>query len=147
MWICNKMIQRYLFFVLLLCTSSHAANPVSVVDPWIREAPPNMHHLAAYMSIENQSGQTITLAERVSEQFMEIEIHKTSMEDGMASMDYVEELDLLPNKVVAFKPGAYHLMLMGPKRPLKDGDQVEINLVFSGGQTIPVVFMVRREKD
>ena len=104
-----------------------------------------MHHLAAYMSIANQSEQSITLIDISSEDFSAIEIHKTSMEEGMASMDYVQQLDILPNKVAAFKPGAYHLMLMGPQRRLQAGDQVTFKLVFASGMEIPVVFVVRRQ--
>lgn len=106
-----------------------------------------MHHLAAYMSIANQSEQAITLIDVLSEDFSTIEIHKTSMEDGMASMDYVQQLDILANKVTAFEPGGYHLMLMGSKTRLQAGDQVEFKLVFANGMEILVIFVVRRQDD
>ncbi len=139
------IIIRYPLIILLLCSPAHAASPVTILDPWIREAPPNMHHLAAYMRIGNESEQVITLVDILSEDFSEIEIHKTSMEDGMGSMEYVQQLDILPNKVATFKPGGYHLMLMGPKRRLQVGDQVGFKLVFANGTEIPVIFVVRRQ--
>lgn len=138
-------MMRYLIIIFLLYSPAHAASPVTIQDPWIREAPPNMHHLAAYMSMSNESEQVITLVDILSEDFSEIEIHKTSMKDGMGSMEYVQQLDVLPNKVITFKPGGYHLMLMGPKRRLQAGDQVGLKLVFSDGMEVPVIFVVRRQ--
>jgi copper(I)-binding protein len=47
-----------------------------------------------------------------------------------------------PGKTVAFVPGGYHLMLMGLKGPLKDGDRVKAVLTFEKAGPVEVTFNV-----
>ena len=47
-----------------------------------------------------------------------------------------------PGETVALKPGSYHLMFMGLKAPLKQGDTVEGTLVFAKAGTLSVAFKV-----
>jgi hypothetical protein len=44
---------------------------------------------------------------------------------------------------VTFKPGSYHVMLIGLKKPLKAGDAVELHLRFEKAGTIDVNAPVR----
>jgi hypothetical protein len=58
---------------------------------------------------------------------------------GMRPVPYVE---VPPGGTVAFRPGGYHLMLEGLKRPLKAGEKVELTLLFQGGLKVKVVLPV-----
>jgi copper(I)-binding protein len=47
-----------------------------------------------------------------------------------------------PGQTVAFAPGGYHLMLMGLKAPLKEGDRVKATLTFEKAGPIEVTINV-----
>ena len=47
-------------------------------------------------------------------------------------MRAVSGVDLPPGKTVDLKPGGYHVMLMGLKKPISAGDHVMLTLVFEG---------------
>ena len=44
-------------------------------------------------------------------------------------MNAIPGLDLPAGKLVELKPGGYHVMLMGLKQQVKDGDEVPISIV------------------
>jgi hypothetical protein len=71
-------------------------------------------------------------------------IHRTVVKHGMAGMAHASHIELAANASLIFAPGGYHLMLMNPKRPLRAGDPVVINLEFRGGLVLPVSFEVRK---
>jgi hypothetical protein len=76
--------------------------------------------------------------------FESVMLHRSVVKDGMASMRHAAEIELTPNASLSFAPGGYHLMLMSPKRTLRVGDSVVINLEFRGGLALPVTFEVRK---
>jgi hypothetical protein len=71
-------------------------------------------------------------------------IHRTIVKEGMTGMEHAPQIELLPNASLLFASGGYHLMLMNPKRRLRTGDRVDINLEFRGGLVLPVVYEVRK---
>ena len=47
------------------------------------------------------------------------EVHEMTMEDGVAKMRPVKGgLEIKPGETVEFKPGSYHVMFVGLKKPL-----------------------------
>ena len=62
----------------------------------------------------------------------------------LAGMEHAPQIELSPNASLLFAPGGYHLMLLNPKRTLRAGNRVDINLEFRGGLVLPVAFEVRK---
>jgi copper(I)-binding protein len=58
------------------------------------------------------------------------EVHETVNDNGVMRMRPVALLPLQPGKAVVLKPGGYHIMLMGLKQQLKDGDTFPVTLSF-----------------
>jgi len=58
------------------------------------------------------------------------EVHETVNDKGVMRMRPVPSLPLQPNDPVVLKPGGYHLMLMGLKQQLKDGETFPVTLSF-----------------
>ena len=143
------MSRRYPVFLSLISALSlvPAASEeagVSVRDAWIREAPPGMTMMAGYMELRNNTSRQQVLAAASSSVFDSVTVHRTIVKDGMASMVHVSQIELAPNASLIFAPGGYHLMLMKPKRTLRAGDPVVVNLEFRGGLVLPVAFAVRK---
>ena len=117
---------------------------VLVRDAWAREAPPGMTMMAGYMALRNNTSRPQVLVAASSSDFEGVMVHRTIVKDGMAGMVDASRLELEPGASLIFAPGGYHLMLMNPKRTLRAGDSVVINLEFRGGLVLPVAFQVRK---
>jgi copper(I)-binding protein len=117
---------------------------VSVRDAWIRETPPGVAMMAGYMKLRNNTSRRQVLVAASSSGFETVTIHRTIVKDGMAGMAHAPQIELTPNASLIFMPGGYHLMLMNPKRTLRAGDPVVINLEFRGGLVLPIAFEVRK---
>jgi len=117
---------------------------VSVRDAWVRETPPGMTMMAGYMELRNNSSRPQVLVAARSSGFESVTIHRTIVKDGIASMVHAPQIELAANASLIFAPGSYHLMLMNPKRTLRAGDAVVVNLEFRGGLVYPATFEVRR---
>lgn len=68
-------------------------------------------------------------------------LHESKMEDGMMRMRHVHMLEIPPGERKVFAPGGLHVMLMGLKNGLTQGDEFEVTFEFSDGTTVtaPVV--------
>ena len=117
---------------------------VSVRNAWIRESPPGNSMMAAYMELRNNTSRPRVLVAASSSGFQRVMIHRTIVKDGMAGMAHASQIELAPSASLVFAPGGYHLMLMNPKRTLRAGDPVVINLEFRGGLVLAVDFEVRK---
>ena len=121
-----------------------AANDLTLRDAWIAEAPPNANMLAGYVIIENAGRQAQTLIGVSSPAFSRVELHRSVTTDGMARMIPQDRVDIPPSSLTRFEPGGYHLMLIGPKRPLQAGDQVQIFLRFKDDKVLSTTAVVRK---
>jgi periplasmic copper chaperone A len=127
-----------------LSVSGGVQASVEIHEPWVREAPPNATALAAYMVMENRGANAEILTDAFSLEFEDIELHATVHEGDMARMVQQEQIEIPPMERVVFERGGLHLMLMRPKQPLREGDEVSITLRFASGMQIPMMFPVRK---
>ena len=70
-------------------------------------------------------------------------IHNTIIEDGIASMDHIDDLEIPAKASVTLKPLGTHLMLMEPLKPLNIGDIVPLRFELSSGETFETTFVVK----
>src|SRR2546427_713529 len=73
-----------------------------------------------------------------------VTITRTVAREVMTGMEHAPKIELLPNESLFFAPGGYHLMLLNPKRILRAGDRVDIQLEFRGGLVLPFTYEVRK---
>jgi len=136
----------FIFMLLHLFSSAYAHQQVSVDNAWVRSAPPGADVLAAYMTIRNESEETRVLTEVSSSMFNRIEIHRTEMHEGMMKMILQESLSVPAGGSVTLEPGGFHLMLIGPKSVPKEGEEVDLLLLFSNGHSQRIKVPVKADK-
>ena len=145
-------MKKLSLFVLSLCMlTAQAADLVPTVDnAWLRAGPPNANMLAAYVTLNNESNQTITLVGADSDAFGMTEIHRTIEVDGVFKMREQKELPIKSGDRLAMEPGGLHIMLMMPKKAIKVGQTVEISLNYetSEGQSFnqTIDFPVKKDQ-
>lgn len=131
-----------LLVALSFVAATHEEAGVSVRDAWIRQAPPGASMLAGYMELRNSTSKPQILVAAGSSEFESVTIHRTVVKDGMAGMVHVSQVEIPPQASIIFAPGGYHLMLMTPKRRLRAGDQVIVNLELRDAPVLAVAFEI-----
>ena len=65
------------------------------------------------------------------------------MDNGVMKMRPVEGgLEIKPGQTVQLDPGGYHVMLMGLKQPLKEGEHFKATLEFEKAGKVDVDFTI-----
>ncbi|MCS7247821.1 MAG: copper chaperone PCu(A)C [Anaerolineales bacterium] len=99
---------------------------------------------AVYMVLHNHSAQADELVGALSEVAQTVELHKSDVNDqGVMVMQKQEAIPLPANGEIVMKPGGYHVMLIGLKRDLKEGDTFEVVLKFKSHPDLPLRVAVR----
>ena len=80
------------------------------------------------MRIDNDAPDPRRITGASSSEFRSVEIHRTVIQNGLARMVAQPEILIPAHGEVVLKPGGYHLMLIGPLKPLRSGDRVTIRL-------------------
>ena len=99
---------------------------VEVSRAWVRAAVPGQNATGAFMEITAATDASLVGA--ASPVARSVEIHEMAIEGNVMKMRAVAKVDLPAGKTVEFKPGAYHIMLLGLTKPLAAGESVPIEL-------------------
>ena len=119
--------MKHLITAAALAVASLSAHAqVVVTDAWARATVPAAKASGAFMQVASKADARLV---GVSSPVATAELHQMSMRDNQMTMAHVEAIDLPAGKTVQLAPGGYHVMLMGLKRQLKDGDTVPLTLV------------------
>lgn len=127
----------------LVASAPALAASVSVETPWLRETAPAAKAGGGYAVIRNVGKVEDRLLGGSTAVAASVDVHSMTMDGNIMRMRPVSGgLAIAPGGSVALKPGGYHLMLMGLKRPLKRGETVTITLRFAKAGDVPVRFRV-----
>jgi copper(I)-binding protein len=133
-------------FGLAVTTASAAdykAGSLEISDPWSRATPKGSSVAAGYMTIRNTGSTPDRLISGSSDVTSKFEVHEMKMENGVAKMRPVKGgLEIKPGETVELKPGSFHVMFVGLKKPLSAGDHFKATLVFEKAGTVGVDYDV-----
>ena len=125
---------------LLLIAAGDAPSP-QIDHPWARASAGNARNGAAFLTITNQGPPDRLM--RVSSPVADVaELHESVDDNGVMKMRPVAAITLEQGKPVTLAPGARHVMLMGLKAPLKQGDAFPLTLTFEHGPPVTVTVRV-----
>jgi len=133
-----KKIKAFLFIICLLPMTSLAQMNIRVEDAYSREMPPTATNIAVYVTIRNVGSHGVSLESVSTDAAESAMIHRSTMANGMMTMEHVSELYIAPRENVRLEPGGVHIMLAGLRRPLRAGDLIRMNLNFSNGVVLRV---------
>jgi copper(I)-binding protein len=124
------MIGKYPAWLVLLFlgTTPVMACDLKVSSAWIREAPPGLMTLAGYASLINDGDKPLRIVKAQSSVFTEIQMHESSIVNGVASMHAINALELAAYQHITFAPNGKHFMLMGARKSFHKGDVVIVQL-------------------
>ncbi len=112
---------------------------LTVAKPWARATPTNAPVAGGFMTITNKGAQPDRLTGGAFDIAGSVEIHEMAMTNGVMTMRALQAgLEIKPGASVELKPGSFHIMFMGLKRQLKQGETVKGTLTFEKAGTVPV---------
>lgn len=119
---------------------------VHVEDAWVRPVrgtPTAPTNSAAYFTLRNRGDARAHLVAASVEGVEITEIHETTMDDGVMRMRPAERVEVPPGEEVAFQPAGLHVMLLGVRQELAEGDTLGLTLRFEDGTTHTAQALVR----
>ena len=121
-----------------------AADSVTVVDPYVRQAPPGATTTGAFMVLKNGGTKDIKLVKADNPASKTTELHTHLNEGGVMKMRPVKDIEVKAKGEAVLKPGGLHVMLIDMKAPMKDGDVIPITLTFDDGSSKKVDVPVKK---
>lgn len=130
-------------FTLLLSTSILAHDftlgSLSIDHPWARATAPGAPVGGGFMSIRNTGEEPDRLLGGSADFATEVQIHESSMADGMMRMQHRPEGVAVPEGgALVLRPGSYHLMFVGLQHRLVEGERETVTLQFERAGEIEV---------
>ncbi|MDD2720055.1 MAG: copper chaperone PCu(A)C [Gallionella sp.] len=139
----KKIIKLCGLLGLLLVNGAFAADGVRVEGAWSRATAPGQNVAMVDMSIV--SDKSASLVGASSPACSSIEIHSMTHDNGMMKMRQVQSVELPAGERVALGKSGYHLMLLGLKQPLAQGETVPLTLNFKLADKAVVKVEVKAE--
>ena len=106
---------------------------VKIEGAYARASIPNVPNSAAFFVIKNNSDKDIAITSANSDVAEKNELHTHIKENKMMKMMKIEKLVVPAKSSLELKSGGDHVMLMGLKKELKAGDEINLELSFSDG--------------
>lgn len=121
---------------------------IAVTGAWARPTIAKLRITAAYFQAATAAGGDRLLGAKTP-MAERAELHEHVMENGIARMRPVDAVAVAPDAPAVFQPGGYHVMIMGLKGPLKEGETFPLTLTFekAGDVTVDVMVMKKAAMD
>lgn len=117
---------------------------LSIQHPWSRETASGQAVGGGFMTITNQGAADDRLVSGTSPVAAEVQLHTMTMDGGVMRMRQVEGGIAVPaRRTLELKPGSYHIMFMGLKRQLRQGERFPVTLRFQRAGKVTVQFAVQ----
>ena len=151
----DNIAMRYgVLFLMLMCNITmvnafdhkHVENFDLIIESsWARALPPVVPNGAAYLTITN-NGQQDTLLKVSSSIAANSMVHESYTTDNQIAMRHINKVVIGKGQHVEFKPGGYHIMLMGLKQPLSLDTQFTLTLTFENAGEVNINVPVVKDK-
>lgn len=115
-----------------------------VSDVWARATISGAKAGGAFMMIKNKGAVADKLISVKTDISKKASVHQTKIVNGVMHMNPVNGLVIDPGASVMLKPGSYHVMFMGLKKGLKQGDAFPMTLVFEKAGSLDVMVQVQK---
>jgi periplasmic copper chaperone A len=119
--------------------ASQATGQIEIGQPWARATPATAKIGAVYLTIRSAAADRLIAAS--SPVATTAELHESAMAGMVMKMRRLAGVKIPAGQTVAFAPGGMHVMLVGLKAPLREGQSFPLTLTFAkaGPQTVTVM--------
>ena len=139
-------MMQHIFLAAALLTATPAEpqpQPIGVQNAWARATAAGAKAAVIFLTITG-TGTPDRLVGAATPVAAVAEVHETINDNGVMRMRPIPALPLQPGQPVVLKPGGYHIMLMGLKQQLRDGETFPVTLNFEKAGSITTTVHVAR---
>ena len=145
----NKIVLIAIVLMLessqVLRAESYFLDKLEISNIWARATPGRARTAAVYITrIHNNGADRDSIINIRSHLASKISIHQTIFNAGIAKMRQVNALEIPAGHSVSLKPGGLHIMMVGIKNSLKEGDNFPLILEFEKAGKIEVIVTVEK---
>ncbi len=126
-------------------SSAEAPSTISFNNFWARPTFGEIQSTAIYLSLINLLKTDDALISINCVDAFKSELHKIVTVEGISKMVPISKLVLPAGQVVTLKPAGMHIMLMGLKRTLAEGDEIALELTFEKARKMVLKVPVRNQ--
>ena len=122
----------------------YRSGALSIQHPWSRETAVGQAVGGGFLTITNSGDREDRLISGTTPVATEVQLHTMTMDGGVMRMRQVTGGIVVPTKgSVELKPGGYHIMFMGLRRQLRQGERFPVTLRFQRARSVTVQFAVQ----
>ncbi len=115
------------------------AGSLEITEAWTRATLPGQPAGGGFLIIENKGAEADRLLSASSPLTPMTQVHEMKMQgDVMKMAELTDGLEIPAGAKVELKPGGFHIMFMGLKEGIKEGDVVKVKLVFEKAGEVEV---------
>jgi copper(I)-binding protein len=117
-----------------------AATPpaLAVTGAWARATAPGAPVGAVYLVIDNTAGKADRLLSVSTDRAERCEVHTMVQDGDVMKMRRVDPLHIAAGARLALEPGGTHVMLMGLKSPLVEGETLDLVMTFENAGALQI---------
>jgi len=131
------------FLAVPAAAQDYRVGTLEIGHPWTRATPSTAPTAGGFLTVTNKGTTPDKLISAKSAAAETVQIHTMKMEGNVMRMREQDGgLEIAPGATVTLAPGHLHLMMMGLKGPLKQGEKVPVTLVFEKAGSIDVELAV-----
>ncbi len=142
----NRIVLTAVVLSLLALPTQAAditAGSLKISGPWARATPKGASVGGGYMTITNTGTATDHLIGGSTTVASRFEVHEMKIDNGIMKMRPVAGgIEIKPGQTVQLNPSGFHVMLIGLKQQLKQGDHFKATLEFEKAGKVDVDFTV-----
>lgn len=112
------------------------AQGVAIESAQVRMVPPGQAVTAAFFTLKNLGSSERVLTAAYCRVAATVEIHQHITQDGIMKMRRLSQLQIPGGAEIEFKPGGFHLMLIGLDRSLVLNEIIDLELEFENGERV-----------
>jgi copper(I)-binding protein len=122
--------------------TDYKAGSLAISGPWSRATPKGAQTGVDYMTIKNSGTTSDRLIGGSVDVADDFELHVMTIENGIARMRELSEIEIKPGQAIEFKPGGSHVMFVNLKNPLSKGEHINGTLVFERVGKVQIEYSV-----
>lgn len=116
---------------------------IIISGAFTRATLPNAPVAGGFLTLTNKGSEDDVLVSASSDVAQETQIHEMAMDGNVMKMRQLPDgLTLPAGESVTLKPGGFHIMFMGLKGPLVEGESVEVTLNFAKAGPVAISLIV-----
>ena len=135
------MVVAYSVTTTAMATD-YAVGSLVISGPWSRATPKGAQTGVGYMTIKNNGASPDRLLGGSVDAADRFQLHEMTMENGVAKMRDLIDIEISPGHKIEFKPGGSHAMFVNLRRPLSKGEHVKGTLIFEHAGTVQIEYDV-----